>query len=78
MKRSIFAEIKLLKTEEIKKKVNSLRIDLEEAVLNKNMRKLKNVRSVSKIKKDIARVLTILGQKELLEKLKLDKGESKK
>ena len=69
MKRKDFTEIKLLTVKEIRKKVDSLRVDFEEAVWNKNMRKNKDLKAVSKIKKDIAQMLTILKQKELLSEL---------
>lgn len=69
MKRKELTEIRLLTTEEIIKKVKTFEQELEQLVLDKNRRLLKNIKLISKRKKEIAQILTILRQKELLKKL---------
>jgi len=53
---------------ELREKKKKLKIDLASA-------KLKNVKEISKVKKDIARILTILREMELRE---MDKDKNKK
>ena len=77
MKRNQLSEIKNLETEELAKKVLVAKVELEELVLNKNMRKIKDLKLPSKKRKDIAQMLTILRQKELLAEL-LSKKEGGK
>lgn len=75
MKRNDFVQIKGLDLKELIVKVNTLRGEIANLVLDKNMKKLKNVKMVSKKKKDLAQILTVIKQKELLKKLELSKEE---
>lgn len=69
MKKNDFIQIKNLDIKELKDKAKVLRSDIAKNVLDKNMKKLKDLKQVSKKKKDLAQVLTIIRQKELLAEL---------
>ncbi len=58
MKKKDLGDIKVLKKE------------LADLVLEKNMKKLKDLKACFKKRKEIAKVLTIMGQKKTLEQLK--------
>ncbi|MBI2314853.1 50S ribosomal protein L29 [Candidatus Daviesbacteria bacterium] len=66
MKKNEFIQIKGLDLKELKTKVSSLRDEIANLVLDKNMKKLKDKKSIFKKKKDLAQVLTIVRQKGLL------------
>lgn len=66
MKKNELTEIKNLTIDQLVKKAVGLKKDIAGLVLDKNMRKLKDLKSVSKKKKDLARVLTFARQKQLL------------
>lgn len=59
----------------LKKEVSDLRGKIVNLKLEKNTNKLKDKTVVSKTRRDLAQVLTILSQKEQL--MVLEKGESK-
>lgn len=69
MKKAEMAEIKNLNITELIKKVGSLRGQLNDLVMDKNMSKLKDIKQVFKTRKDLAQILTILRQKQMLEQL---------
>ena len=69
MKRNDLAEAKRLDQKSILEKVKILRKEITDLILDKNMNKLKDLKAINKKKKDIAQLLTILRQKELLEQL---------
>ncbi|MBI2330045.1 50S ribosomal protein L29 [Candidatus Daviesbacteria bacterium] len=69
MKKSEFAQIKGLDIKELGQKANLLKKEIADLVLDKNMKKLKDVKIISKKKKELAQVLTVAKQKELLVKL---------
>lgn len=69
MKKNDFLQIKGLDTKELILKVKSLRKEIADATLDKSMKKSKDLKIVSKKRKDLAQVMTILNQKELLNKL---------
>jgi len=66
MKKQALAEIKKLDIKAIREKVESAKIDLQKLVLDKSMNKLTDVKTLDKKRKDLAQMLTILRQKELL------------
>ncbi len=76
MKKSELTQIKGLDLKELKLKVKSLKSELAGMVLDKNMKKLKDLKALDKKRKDIAQVLTAVRQKELLAELELKKGSS--
>lgn len=69
MKKQDFVQVKGLDLKELKTKTISLRKEIADLTLDKNMKKLKDLRTISKKKKEMARVLTVIRQKELLEEL---------
>lgn len=77
MKKQDFIQIKGLDLKELKVKAKSLRGEIANLVLDKNMKKLKDLKMVSKKKKELAQILTVIGQKELLTELE-SKQEVKK
>lgn len=77
MKKQELVDVKQLEVKEILGKVGSLRKELVDLVLDKNMKKLKDVKVVSKKRRDVATLLTIARQKQLLQELEA-KVEKKK
>ena len=69
MKRQEFVQIKGLDLKELKIKVGTLREEIANLILDKNMKKLKDLKTISKKKKELAQILTVIRQKELLEEL---------
>lgn len=69
MKKNDLNQIKGLPVQELLTKIKLLRKEIEDATLDKNMKKLKDLKTVFKKKKDLARILTIVKQRELLEAL---------
>lgn len=61
-------------------KSKALKIEINDLVLDKNMNKLKDLKSISKKRKDMARILTVLAQKQMIVKLEpaVEKTEDKK
>lgn len=79
MKKNDFIQIKGLDITNLKDKAKALRSEIEKLTMDKNMKKLKDIKQVTKLKKDLAQVLTVLRQKELLSQLesKVKEGGSK-
>ena len=56
-------------------KVRTLKGEIAELILDKNMNKLKDIKSIGKKKRDIAQILTVVRQKQMLEELEGVKKE---
>ena len=69
MKKNEFVQIKALSIKELAIKAKDLRQEISNLIIDLNMKKLKDTKSVFKKRKDLAQVLTVLRQKELLEQL---------
>lgn len=69
MKRNDLIEIKKLDQKALIDKVRSLQGEIADLIVDKNMSKLKDIRAVYKKRKDLAQVLTVLRQKQLLNEL---------
>jgi len=69
MKKNDFVQIKSLDIKELIGKTKALKKEMADLFLDKNMKKLKDLKSISKKKKDLAQILTVLKQKELLKAL---------
>ncbi len=78
MKRNDLTDTKTLDVKALKDKAKSLRGEIADLVLDKNMNSLKDLKSISKKRKDLAQTLTILRQKQLLEMLEIGKEEEVK
>lgn len=77
MKRNELTQIKGLSIKELVIKAKQIEKEIADLILNKNMNKLKDLKAVSKKRKDLAQVLTIVRQKEMLEEIesKVKKGD---
>lgn len=76
MKRNDLTQIKGLDLKELIVKAKFVRKGIADMVLDKNMKNLKDIKIIIKKRKDLAQILTVMRQKELLAKLesKLEKG----
>lgn len=77
MKTNEFRKLKNLTLEEIKQKAQAAKKELAKLVMDKNMKKLKDVKAVSKKKKELAQLLTLGRQKTLLSDLEPVVAEAK-
>lgn len=73
MKKNDFLQVKDLDPKQLWLKAKSIQEDIANLVMDKNMKKLKDVKMISKKKKDRAQVLTVIKQKELLQQLETRK-----
>lgn len=73
MKKNQLKEIKALEIGALKQNVKEARQELADLIMDKNMKKLKDVKSVFKKRKDIAKLLTIMRQKQLMDELGREK-----
>lgn len=76
-------EIKVLDVEALLAKAKALKIEINDLVLDKNISRVKNLKSISAKKKDLARILTVVNQKQAIAKLEtngngLESGEKTK
>lgn len=71
MKRTELTQIKGLTIQELIDKTKSIKRGIGDLVIDLNMKKLKDTRAVFKKRKDLAQVLTVLRQKQLLEELEV-------
>lgn len=75
MKRNDFTFVKGLGIPELAQKAKDLKQELANLVLDKNMKKLKDLKVLSKKRKERAQILTVIKQKQLLEELEAKKGK---
>lgn len=75
MRRNDLIETKGLEINALILKLHTLKRELSELILDKNMNKLKDLKVLSKKKKDIAQTLTIIRQKAILEELESQNQE---
>lgn len=73
MKKNDLAQIKLLDLSQLRSKLRSIKDEVANLVMDKNMKKLKDLKVIFKKRKDLAQILTILRQKELLSELEAQK-----
>ena len=66
MKKQELIQIKGFDLKELRVKAKALKEEIAKLTLDKNMKKLKDLKTISKKRKDLARVLTVIRQKELL------------
>ena len=69
MKKNEFVAIKGLDLKELRDKARAFKKEIAELTLDKNRNILKDLKSIDKKRKDLAKVLTVLTAKQLLEKL---------
>lgn len=73
MKRTELTQIKGLSNKELMEKVKVIKKEVADMIIDKNMKKLKDIKTISKKRKELAQTLTILRQKQLLEELEAKK-----
>jgi ribosomal protein L29 len=76
-------EIKVLDIAALMSRAKALKIEINDMVLDKNINRIKNLKTMSTKRKEMARVLTVLGQKKMIGKLEasdksLESGEKAK
>lgn len=74
MKKNSLIEIKKMDINSLKGKAKTVYNELEDLLLNKSINKITNSKLVRSKKKDLAQVLTILRQKELIKQLEGEKN----
>lgn len=74
MKKQELIDIKKMDPKSIAEKIKKTRKEFDGLQIDKNMGKLSNLKAYRLKKRDLAQMLTILRQKELLDQIK-DKGE---
>lgn len=74
MKKNDLTEVKALDIKTIKERVKKTRDEIVQSIMEKKMSQLKDLKTISKKKKDLAQILTVLRQKELLSELESSSG----
>lgn len=69
MKRNDFLEIKKMDLTALVEKTRQTKSDIANLELDKSLNKLKDVKSISKKRKELAKMLTVLRQKTLLKEM---------
>lgn len=69
MKKTDLLDLKKLDIEVLRQKVSQERNELSNLIMDKKMSKLKDIKTVSKKRKTIAQLMTILRQKEIIKEL---------
>lgn len=69
MKRNEFVALKGLEIKELMLKADGIRAEIADATMDKNRNILKDLKSIDKRRKDIAKILTLINQKMALEKI---------
>lgn len=74
MKRNELAEIKKLEPIALIARVKKARTELQDLTVDKNMNKLSNLKQLRAKRVEIAQVLTILRQKQIVSELEVNNG----
>lgn len=75
MKKDQFNNLKGMDQIGLTKQVRELKAEIADLVIDKNTKRLKDLKQISKKKKEVAQIMTVIKQKQLLEQL--EKGISK-
>ncbi len=78
MKKNELTQIKGLDIKELRGKVKVIKDELANLTIDKNMKKSKDTKIISKKRKDLAQILTVIRQKELLNQLETKISEDAK
>lgn len=78
MKKNEKVNIKGMDIKSLQSKVINLKKEIADLTFEKNTKKLKDLKSVDKKRKEVAFILTVLQQKQLLEKLEPQQKEVQK
>lgn len=71
MKKNEFVIVKGLDIKQLNQKAKALKKEIADLTMDKNMKKLKDLKQIDKKRKELAQVLTVMNQKQLLAKLEL-------
>lgn len=69
MKKNDFIEIKKMDVKALSGKVSKIKEEITNLVIDKNMNKMTNLKSIKSKRNELAKILTVLQQKQLMEKL---------
>jgi ribosomal protein L29 len=69
MKKNDFAEIKKMDLAALTGKVKKIKEEIKGLVIDKNMNKMPNLKTIKFKRQELAKTLTVMQQKQLLEKL---------
>lgn len=69
MKKNEFAEIKKMDIKAVAQKVKKMKSEIAGLVIDKNMNKMTNLKLIKNKRRDIAQILTVLKQKNLLKEM---------
>lgn len=69
MKRNELAEIKKIEITALRAKITKAQKEIADLILNKKINKIKNLKIIKSKRKEIAQMLTILKQRELVQQL---------
>ncbi|MFA5932766.1 MAG: 50S ribosomal protein L29 [Microgenomates group bacterium] len=69
MKKNDFNEIKKMDTKSLAEKALKIKEEIKGLVIDKNMNKMTNLKTIKFKRNELAKTLTVLQQKQLLEKL---------
>lgn len=69
MKKNDLVEIKKIDIKTLKERAKKIKEELSGLVIDKNMNKLTNLKAIKNKRKDMAQILTVLNQKQLVEAL---------
>lgn len=75
MKKTSFNDIKKMDTKALLEKAKSTKKEIVEKYMDKNMAKLKNLKEIKNKRRDLAQMLTVLRQKQLLKELEVNDAE---
>jgi ribosomal protein L29 len=69
MKRNDLAEVKKTDIDILKTRAKKTKGEIADLVLDKNMDKMSNLRAIKNKRRDLAQIMTVLRQKQLLKEL---------
>ncbi|KKQ67427.1 MAG: hypothetical protein US86_C0001G0354 [Candidatus Daviesbacteria bacterium GW2011_GWA2_38_24] len=76
MRKNELSNIKGMNIPALNSQVQKIKKEIADLGMDKNMNKLKDLKAIRKRRKDVAQILTVIAQKELLEQLQeVKKGE---
>lgn len=76
MKKADTIEIKKMEIKELVARLKKERSEMQSKVLEKSMGKLKNIKEINNKRKNIARILTALWQKEMIKNMEVKNDQT--
>lgn len=78
MKKNDLAEIKKMDLPSIKERIKKAQREVAGLVIDKNTQKLNNLRSIKNKRRDLAQMMTVIKQKQLLEQMESNLSQGSK